>query len=176
MERKEHRAPERQQISARDREPGADAQQIHPEHRGCRAEPDPEARLFARQHPDDRHKDDIQRRHEPGLADRRVQQAELLQCRRREQQHAADRARCQLALFILLRDRPVLRPALAVQHPDDRQQHQPRQKKPRRAHRKRADILHALALRDERRAPDHGAQEKKNTALCLLVHGFAPLS
>ena len=62
------------------------------------------------------------------------------------------------------------------QHPDDRQQHQPRQEKPRRAHRKRPDILHALALRDERRAPDHGTQEKKNTAFCLLVHGFAPLS
>ena len=51
-----------------------------------------------------------------------------------------------------------------------------RQEKPRRAHRKRLDILHSLALRDERRAPDHGAQEKKNTALCLLAHGFAPLS
>ena len=174
VERKQHRAAERQQIAARDRKAGANAQQIHAAHCSQRAQPDLHPGPLAHDRAQDGDEHDVKRRYKAGFSDRRVKKPELLQRRRCEQQYAADRAGQQLLFLLRPRDRPVLRPALPVEHGNDWKQHEPCQEKPRRAHRKRFNILHALALGDERRAPDHGAQEKKNTALCLLAHCLCP--
>ena len=108
MDREQHRAAKRQQIAARNRKAGADAQQVHSKHSGQRAQPDLQSGASAHERAQNGDKHDIKRRHKAGFPDRRIEQTKLLERCRREQQHAADHAGQQLLFLIRLRDRAVL--------------------------------------------------------------------
>ena len=162
MYRKKKRTDHNKQVAERDRKTLRDAQQVHPRNRNPNRQPDPPARTLAEQQPEQRYKQDIQRRNEPRLANAGVLDAELLEgaCNSKENA-AADPTNEQVP--------PRLRGAFARRFPvaqdeNARDQHKPADDGTHRVKSERPDVVHARRLRNERYAPDHGGQQEHQAA------------
>lgn len=123
-----------------------------------------ESALAAKQQAEQRHNQNVARGEESGLADRRIQQRELLGDAARAQRcaaaHTADNER--FAGFAALLGRLLrMRAATFAQHRDDRQQDQSADDVAREHKGERADIIHADALRHERHTPDGSRQQQE---------------
>lgn len=117
--------------------------------------------------------DDIHGGDEAGFSDRCVDDAVLLDDAGRAQKKAADHAAQKLPLC--RHSGRADGDSLFVAQEDDRYKHKAGEKVSCRLHGKGPYIVHALALGDERRAPDHGAEQKHQAAAGLLFHGSSLL-
>ena len=135
-----------------------------------------ESALAAKQQAEQRHNQNVARGEESGLADRRIQQRELLgdaaRAQRRAAAHTADNERfASFAAFLgrLLR----MRAAAFAQHRDDRQQDQSADDVAREHKGERADILHADTLRHKGHTPNRGRQQQKQRVSQLHICFFS---
>ena len=165
MEGEQQRTRQTDEVAHREAEAAArHAQEVQPGHRQRDAAPVLHTASAAEQQAEQRHDQDVARGEESGLADRRIQQRELLGDAARAQRcaaaHTADNER--FAGFAALLGRLLrMRAATFAQHRDDRQQDQSADDGAREHKGERADIIHADALRHERHTPDGGRQKQE---------------
>ena len=171
MAREKDCAQKRQPVAVVD--PGealaAGTQKIESHERDNRADPVHELHAELHEQTEEGDEDDIHGGNKAGFSDRRVDDAVLLDDAGRAENHAADYAANELMPRLL--PSRADRDSLFVAQEDDRYKHKAGEKVSCRLHGKGPYIVHALALGDERRAPDHGAEQKHQAAAGLLFHG-----
>ena len=176
MAREKDRAQKRQPVAVVD--PGealaAGTQKTESHEREDRADPVHKLHAELYEQAEEGDEDDIHGGNKAGFSDRRVDDAVLLDDAGRAENHAADYAANELV--------PLCRhsgradgDSLFVAQRNNGQKNQTRKKISGCLHGKRSDIVHALALGDERCAPDHGAEQKHEAAAGLLFHGIVSL-
>ena len=175
MAGEENRAQKRQPVAGvhRGQPLAAGAQKIKTHKRQNRADPVHELDTQLHEKPQKRNEDNVHCRDEAGFSDRGVDDAILLDDACRAQQRTADHAAQQLPLCRF--SCRANGDSLFVAQRNNGQKNQTGKKISGCLHGKRSDIVHALALGDERCAPDHGAEQKHEAAAGLLFHGIVSL-
>ena len=150
------------------------AEEVHPERQARPAPDQPAAPAVKEEQVDQRDDQDIARGQKAGLADRRMEQPDLLRqvgrAERRAAAHAADE-QDPAGLPLFLRRLARMAGAVFMQHRHHRQQHDAANQAAREQKGAGADIVHAHALGDERHAPDRGGEQQKQ-GIAELHTGF----
>lgn len=175
MAREKDSAQKRQPVAVVD--PGealaAGTQKIESHEREDRADPVHKLHAELYEQAEEGDEDDIHGGNKAGFSDRRVDDAVLLDDAGRAQKKAADHAAQKLPLC--RHSGRADGNSFFIAQEDDRYKHKAGEKVSCRLHGKGPYIVHALALGDERRAPDHGAEQKHQAAAGLLFHGSSLL-
>ena len=156
VDREAEGAQQHEQVAEADCEGLGDAQQVHARDGQRDRRPDAAAHPLAAQQAEQRDDDDVKRGDKPGLADRGVGNADLLE-RAGDRQHNAAAHAAQHRPLLLRRRLAAVQP---VKQENTGQQHQPAQQTAHAVEGKRADIVHADRLGYEGHAPDQGGREQ----------------
>ena len=164
MYREQDRTDKGDQVADVDAQSVAQTEEVHPDNGKRDPAPNqPAAPAAKKQQIDQRDDQDITGCKKAGLADRGIEQPDLLGKVGCAQCHAAAHAADEqgLAGFALFLGRfRGMAGAVFVQYRDDRQQHDAADQAAREQEGKRADVVHADALCDEGEAPDGGGEQQ----------------
>ena len=171
MRRPEQRADQRDEIAGLEcGVPALKADKIQPEHRNGSAHPRLGAHAAVHEDAAERHENHVESGDEAGLRRTlRCLHAQLLQGRRREENHAADSAECTPQLCRIA--------PLALENQDDRHERQRADGITDGIEPKRTERIAPLQLKRERKAPDD-CREKQNEDIFELtfLHTDMPLT